>query len=276
LDMEAMSINWIDVLAVYAVKVNTDPNNAADVATMDDGNAALLRNVLNDMYSLTYSLKTETLYVISEVDGADISEPVEVTTLKISLLRKSAEDMAAYYGFTDTQKSMLSEILHPEYAMLWAALIGGYVIGSGETLIYAGSLIPNSILSWPLAVDYPITSGFGYRRHPITGETQYHGGIDISAPFGMPIIAAADGIVLTANSTDIWGGTYGFHVKIKHCEMYSTFYAHASLIAVVVGQEVKKGEIIAYIGSTGRSTGNHLHWEILRNGARVNPLFYFD
>jgi murein DD-endopeptidase MepM/ murein hydrolase activator NlpD len=84
------------------------------------------------------------------------------------------------------------------------------------------------------------------------------------------------GVVTYANSTDIWGGSYGYYVKIQHDSTYTTLYAHASKIAVINGQEVKKGQVIAFVGSTGNSTGNHLHWEIQKNGVQTNPLDYFQ
>ncbi|MDL2287048.1 M23 family metallopeptidase [Eubacteriales bacterium OttesenSCG-928-G02] len=84
------------------------------------------------------------------------------------------------------------------------------------------------------------------------------------------------GIVVVANSSDSWGGGWGYYVKIKHNDTYSTLYAHASRIAVINGQEVKKGQVIAYVGTTGNSTGNHLHFEVYKDGSRTNPLGYFD
>jgi len=102
-----------------------------------------------------------------------------------------------------------------------------------------------------------------------------HWGIDIAAPTGTPILAAADGVVIVANSTDVWGGGFGFFIKLQHEGGYVTLYAHCSRISVRVGQEVVTGEVIGFVGSTGRSTGAHLHWEIHRSGVRVDPLLYF-
>jgi murein DD-endopeptidase MepM/ murein hydrolase activator NlpD len=88
-------------------------------------------------------------------------------------------------------------------------------------------------------------------------------------------LAAADGVVVLANGIDVWGGGYGYHVKIQHNSTYSTLYAHCSQIAVVVGQEVRQGEVIGFVGTTGNSTGYHLHFEVWTGGVRVNPLGYF-
>ena len=121
-----------------------------------------------------------------------------------------------------------------------------------------------------------ITSYFGNRVNPITGEPDYHTGTDISVAAGTPILAAADGVVSIANGTDSWGDSYGYYVKLDHGEGLETLYAHCSSICVTAGQEVAQGEVIAYVGSTGNSTGNHLHFEVRVDGTRVDALNYFE
>ena len=108
-----------------------------------------------------------------------------------------------------------------------------------------------------------------------TGEIAHHSGTDIGAPGGTPILAAADGTVTIANAIDSWGGGYGYHIKISHNDTFDTLYAHCSSICVTVGQEVKQGEVIGYVGTTGNSTGNHLHFEVWQNGERTDALGYF-
>jgi murein DD-endopeptidase MepM/ murein hydrolase activator NlpD len=279
-DVDAMSINWQEVLSVYAVKVTTDPDNGMDVATVGDEKVEILRGILNDMVSLSYSLVTETqeqTTTTTDEHGheVEITETVEIVKLIITLEQKSAEDMASQYGFTAKQKKQLHELLSPDYQDLWAQLLGGYMPGSEEVQTPDGSHAPKDIFSWPLGAGHSITSNYGYRKDPITGATKYHGGVDIGAPNGTPILAAADGTVTVANGTDSYGGGWGYYVKIKHNGTYDTLYAHCSKIAVVKGQAVKKGQVIAYVGSTGRSTGNHLHFEVYKNGSRTNPLDYF-
>ena len=117
---------------------------------------------------------------------------------------------------------------------------------------------------WPMNTGY-ITSYFGPRR----GGT--HGGVDIAAPTGTPIYAAAAGTVAVAQ----WGSSYGNYVKIDHGNGYATLYAHASTLLVKSGQRVSKGQVIARVGSTGNSTGPHLHYEIQRQGNRINPLQFY-
>ncbi len=114
-----------------------------------------------------------------------------------------------------------------------------------------------------------ITSGFGAREHPILGYTKMHKGIDFGAPTGTPIFAAGNGTIVEMGRK----GSYGNYVRIKHNGTYQTAYAHTSRFAKGLhkGDKVKQGQVIAYVGTTGRSTGPHLHFEVLLNGAQVNP-----
>lgn len=117
----------------------------------------------------------------------------------------------------------------------------------------------------------PIVSGFGYRRHPILGGVRFHYGVDIAAPFGTPIRAAADGIVVFAG----WRRAYGNTVIVDHGNGLATLYAHCSEILVSEGTVVRQGQPIARVGSTGLATGPHLHFEVRRYGEPTNPLVGF-
>ncbi len=118
---------------------------------------------------------------------------------------------------------------------------------------------------------YP-PSGYGYRTDPIYKTGEFHPGIDFTANTGTPIFATGDGVVEVAD--DVMQG-YGNHVVINHGFGYETLYGHMSRIKAFVGQKVKRGELIGYVGSTGRSTGPHVHYEVIRNGEKVNPINYF-
>jgi hypothetical protein len=115
-----------------------------------------------------------------------------------------------------------------------------------------------------------LSSSFGTRRHPANGFNAMHKGVDFAAPKGTPIIAAGSGVVREAG----WKGSFGRYIRIKHNATYDTAYAHMTRIAphITAGSRVKQGEIIGYVGSTGRSTGAHLHYEILVNNRQVNPM----
>ena len=115
--------------------------------------------------------------------------------------------------------------------------------------------------------DYEITSVFGYRVNPVSGETGIHTGLDMAADYGQPIYAAADGVVVDS----AWDNSYGNYVKIRHDDNVVSIYAHCSVLCVSEGEKVKSGKRIARVGSTGASTGNHLHFEIRKDNIRINP-----
>ena len=121
-------------------------------------------------------------------------------------------------------------------------------------------------MAWP--VDGRITSYFGYRRHPILRFTRLHAGVDFGARWGSPIHAAADGQVIGAG----WAGGYGRQVRLAHGDGLVSSYSHMSEVAAEPGSIVHRGQLIGYVGSSGLSTGPHLHFEVLRQGIRVNPL----
>jgi murein DD-endopeptidase MepM/ murein hydrolase activator NlpD len=125
-------------------------------------------------------------------------------------------------------------------------------------------------MMWPVPGQYKITSPFGNRLHPISKQYKMHTGIDISGPKGTPVVAAQTGTVVYAN----WFGSYGKAIIVDHGGGITTLYAHNDTINVSVGSVVKKGDNIALLGSTGYSTGPHLHFEVRINGEYVEPLTY--
>ena len=119
---------------------------------------------------------------------------------------------------------------------------------------------------------YRVSSYYGYRIHPITGANALHNGVDISLAEGTPVVAGLTGKVTTSTYND----SYGNYVVIEDQDGYEIRYAHLSSRSVSTGQQIEKGEEIGKVGSTGNSTGPHLHLELLHNGERLNPLFYFE
>jgi len=115
-----------------------------------------------------------------------------------------------------------------------------------------------------------LTSSFGMRNHPVLGGRRQHQGIDLAAPAGTPVYATADGVVSRAD----WYSSYGLYISVEHGASMQTRYAHLSRLAVAAGDSVKKGDLIGYVGSTGRSTGPHLHYEVRVEGLAVNPIPY--
>lgn len=146
-----------------------------------------------------------------------------------------------------------------------------YVDSDGNVDYYSasGESVRKALLRTPVD-GARLSSGFGKRRHPVLGYTKMHKGVDFAAPTGTPIYAAGDGLVVQAGAN----GGYGYYIRIKHNSDYATAYAHLSRFAqgIRAGKQVKQGQIVGYVGSTGRSTGPHLHYEILMRNAHVNPL----
>ncbi|MGE4276632.1 MAG: murein hydrolase activator EnvC [Lawsonibacter sp.] len=124
---------------------------------------------------------------------------------------------------------------------------------------------------WPLTNYNTLSSLFGGRIHPVTGKPNNHSGIDIPAPKGTPILAAKSGVVVTST----YHNSYGNYVVVSHSDGTSTLYAHMSKRNVSEGQTVKQGAVVGYVGTTGSSTGNHLHFEIRVNGVRKDPVNYY-
>jgi murein DD-endopeptidase MepM/ murein hydrolase activator NlpD len=117
-----------------------------------------------------------------------------------------------------------------------------------------------------------LSSDYGMRNHPVTGGRRAHKGVDLAGPVGTPILATADGLVARAD----WFSSYGLYVQLEHGGNLQTRYGHMSRLNVAAGQRVRKGEVIGSVGSTGRSTGPHLHYEVRISGQAVNPIPYMQ
>lgn len=146
-------------------------------------------------------------------------------------------------------------------------------LGLLETLIMERDLTSQTVPDgWPLTTGGVVTSTFGPRRHPITGRRSMHKGIDIAAKHGSDIVAMADGLVVFSGRKN----GYGKIVEIRHADGLETWYAHNSRNLVSEGELVTKGQVIAKLGSTGRSTGPHVHFEVRRHGKALDPMRFLD
>ena len=268
-------IRWQDVLAVFSSYV-AGSEQGAPVAALTEKQVDKLRETMWAMNAVDYSTHPETTTIdTTDEDGNPTTTEITETVLVIELTHKTPDEMAADYHFTIRQNTYLQLLQDPQYEELWAELLGGFEQGGGEVMSPDGTRAPTGTLQWPLPVAGTITSQFGHRVDPITGEVSSHTGTDIACAEGTPILAAADGIVTVANGLDSWGGSYGYYIQIDHGGGIETLYAHCSSICVTPGQQVQAGQVIGYVGHTGRATGSHLHFEVRANGNRVNPLQNF-
>ena len=268
-------IRWQDVLAVFSSYVSGN-EQGSPVAALTEEQVDKLRETMWAMNAVDYSTHPETTTIdTADEDGNPTTTEITETVLVIELTHKTPDEIAADYHFTSRQSSYLQLLQDPQYEELWAELLGGFAQGGGELMNPDSTRTPTGTLQWPLPVAGTITSQFGHRVDPITGEVSSHTGTDIACAEGTPILAAADGIVTVANGLDSWGGSYGYYIHIDHGGGLETLYAHCSSICVTTGQQVQAGQVIGYVGHTGRATGSHLHFEVRANGNRVNPLQNF-
>ena len=204
--------------------------------------------------------------------------------LQVASLGSIAGEVSALYGLkaqptlvTETSDQIhdadVSSSLDQLHALRTSALSGatmvGLTMGLTRNATTADWIKANAAPNlWP--VDGPITGSFGERIDPFNGEGAFHSGVDIGSSYGAQIIAPADGIV---TFTDVMGG-YGKAIMIDHGNGVSTRYGHLSGFAVTAGQRVHRGDVIGYVGESGRSTGPHLHYEVRINDIPVNPYKY--
>ena len=268
-------IRWQDVLAVFSSYVSGN-EQGAPVAALTEKQVDKLREIMWAMNAVEYTTRAETAVIeTTDKNGKPTTATITETVLVIRLTHKTPSEMAADYHFTARQNTYLQLLQDPQYEQLWAELLGGFAQGGGKLMNPDSTRTPTGTLQWPLPVAGAITSQFGHRVDPITGEVSSHTGTDIACAEGTPILAAADGIVTVANGLDSWGGSYGYYIQIDHGGGMETLYAHCSSICVTTGQQVQAGQVIGYVGHTGRVTGNHLHLEVRIDSNRVDAMQYF-
>jgi len=177
-------------------------------------------------------------------------------------------------GIEDTLLEM-QEVLNKKGIKKELSIGGEFIPPEKLTLSYIDYMkkdidyLFNTVKSIPVGTPLKgkINSNFGYRKDPFKSRSGFHSGLDIDANYGQRVVATADGVVTKAS----WHTNYGKTVIVKHKDNYETLYGHLSKLKVKEGQEVKVGDVIGKAGSTGRSTGTHLHYEVIKDGKRVNP-----
>jgi len=178
----------------------------------------------------------------------------------------AADQIAALAAtLSDLTAAQKEEIARLEAAAAAAA-------ASGSKVTYTTNVAASGIFMWPSANSTTITSRYGMRSNPVSGVYKMHTGLDIGASYGTAVLAAASGVVAQAG----WNGGYGNYILVNHGNGNMTAYAHMSQLNVSVGESVVQGQTIGLVGSTGNSTGPHLHFEIYVNGTRTDPANYFS
>ena len=229
-----------------------------------------------DMVQRIYDSDAELLETLQQQYDVFIGQKIQLQALRDNLLAQQAEESSRQESLQSSKQQVQSkksavdqdnkalekqvDALNAEANALTAKILG--LQGSGN---YIGGT-----MQWPSKASTRITSPFGMRNHPILKVPKMHTGIDIGAGSGTDILAANAGTVITAG----WNNSYGYMVMIDHGGGIVTLYAHASKLLVSTGNVVARGQTIAKVGSTGMSTGPHLHFEVRLNGVYKNPLDY--
>lgn len=240
---------WPEVLAVFAVQNNL--NNDGDVVVIDEGKKRLIQDTFWAMHEIDAEVEEVTATPEPTEDEPD-PEPVTEYILHITVSSKSVDALADLYRFTQDQRDILQQLLSEEMRPSLLALCGGTTVADGE-------------LCWPLPGHTYISCHFG--EVDAFGNTG-HRGTDIPVPEGTPILAAHNGTVLVSG----WNDSYGNQVLLDNGLGLSTRYAHMTQTAVTAGEAVTAGQVIGYVGSTGDSTGSHLHFEVMQGGVQIDPL----
>ena len=232
-----------------------DYKQMAQIAHDRDVQVASLGALANEVASL-YGLKQNKLIAAKPATVSAATAPTPATLAQADNL----------------DQQQLKQSIDQFYALRAQALSGrvSRALEGGFTPGLAGDLtqVADAPSMWP--IEGPVTSSFGEREDPFNGEGAFHSGIDISAPSGSPVRATADGEVSDASM----GAGYGREVVLNHGHDLMTVYGHLSAIAVLPGQHVTRGEVIGYVGQSGRSTGPHLHYEVRVHNVPVNPHKY--
>lgn len=227
----------------------------------------LLKRVVRDDYELVHTVLTEQAEIEQRQKqlASDRSTQAEQEQKARTAREIMEQKVAKQQALIEKMKSDKT-VFDQQYDELMAASrqVGEMIRGSHYNVQPSGS----GAMIWPISG--PITSEFGWRTHPITGDQRFHSGLDIGGDYGLPVHAAQSGTVTYAG----WISGYGNTVIIDHGGGITTLYGHNQSLAVGEGQAVSQGQVISYCGSTGNSTGPHCHFEVRQNGEPVSPYGY--
>ena len=255
-----------------------DFSDFLDRLTMVNEIAASDQRRLNEMSALAKEIAETKAQLESELEGLEqIKVELQENQKELEAKRAEADEVlnsllalgAEYQAYLEEQEAIADSLdadidkTMEEYED--AKMDEAYVPPSGNG--------PDSGATWMVPCYYTrFSSPFGERVHPVYGDVRFHYGVDLAAPSGTPIVATRSGVVTTAT----YSSSAGYYVTIDHQDGFSSKYLHMTHYIVSPGQYVSQGQVIGYVGSTGVSTGAHLHFSILYNGAHVNPAYYIN
>lgn len=263
---------------LIGLSLRTGPANSITLSRTFDGAMRLreMEEKVRDEETIARGEIHGSLYESAARLGANpsvVGSVVKLFSHKIDFDRdlKAGDDFTMVFDRKVTESGRTIETGELEYAAIKGVQFYRFERSNGDVQYFDenGKNIKGFLLRTPVD-NARMTSRFGMRRHPILGYNRMHQGIDFGAGSGTPVFAAGDGVVVEARR---WGG-YGNWVRIRHSGGFETGYAHLSRYGkgIRAGQRVKQGQVVAYVGSTGASTGPHLHYEIWQHGKRVNPV----
>ena len=263
---------------LIGLSLRTGPANSITLSRTFDGAMRLreMEEKIRDEQMVARGEISGSLYESASRIGANpglVSSMVKLFSHKVDFDRdlKAGDEFTMVFDRKVTESGRTIETGALEYAAIKGVQFYRFERANGDVQYFDenGKNIKGFLLRTPVD-NARMTSRFGMRRHPILGYNRMHQGIDFGAGSGTPVFAAGDGVVVEARR---WGG-YGNWVRIRHSGGFDTGYAHLSRFAkgLRAGQRVNQGQVIAYVGSTGASTGPHLHYEIWQRGKRVNPI----
>jgi len=270
-----------DIELLDQMSFQPDPETIVSVSRTDDGYQASSDKIeLTPARNVASGTIEQSLFLAAERNGVPIPvlmELIELYSYEVDFQRDiqpgdSFEIMYQELRNDAGERVRFGDVLYASMTLSGHEVrLYSYTDSTGETDFYnqKGESYRRALMRTPIN-GARLSSGYGKRKHPILGYTKMHKGIDFAAPVGTPIFAAGNGTIAKIGRN----GGYGNYIQIRHNDSYATAYAHMNGFAKGLrqGSRVKQGDIIGYVGTTGRSTGPHLHYEILQNNTQVNPI----
>ncbi|MBE7010050.1 MAG: hypothetical protein E7418_01000 [Ruminococcaceae bacterium] len=261
---ESNTANYIDLL-LNSDSISDFVSNIETIREITEHD----QGIINEMIALKQNVEASKEELVSH--RSELEEARGLVQAKQNELNKKIAEKQSYMDSLQNDISKYQQIeqaAEAEEASLRASAAAS--TSRSQTPTNGNRIKYNGVFCWPAPSYTYVSSEYGYRVHPVYGTTKYHSGLDLAAPGGTNILAAADGVVTLAR----WNGGYGNCIVVDHGGGLATLYGHCQKLLVSSGQRVSKGQVIGLVGTTGVSTGNHLHFEVHNNGKVTDPWPY--